>query len=68
LKLVSSRNVRFELQVMMVKKGDDDDNDVYDTSQAPNTLQYPSVDQMYHDKHLQEVDGDTNNIGYDDDK
>ena len=53
---------------MMVKKGDDDDNDVYDTSQAPNTLQYPSVDQMYHDKHLQEVDGDTNNIGYDDDK
>ena len=49
------------------KKGEDDD-DVYDTSQAPNTLQSPTVDQMYHDKRLQEVDDDTNNIGYDDDK
>lgn len=65
---------------MMVKKSDDDDekgdddddndntNDVYDTSQAPNTLQSPSVDQTYHDKRLQKVDGDTNNIGNDDDK
>jgi hypothetical protein len=50
------------------KKGDDDNNDVHDTSQAPNILQSPSVDQTYHDKRLQEVDGDTNNIGNDDDK